>query len=295
MQNELEANYPALDISLLGVNSYDQQSGNASATTGRDIPWLQDVDSNGNGISDLWASWGVTPRDVVILDGANKKVGTYNLTVFDLEETQNYNTLRQMLIDAATPATAAPWQNPANRLDVNNDTLVTPVADVLTLINELNAHTIIDAVGRLPNPPVAPNLPPPYYDVSGDGFLSPVLDVLPVINHLNGVSGEGEGIAAGARATESPSAVLAAAPDEDAAWYAMPLVSVTAGHSDPPDPLVAAADAPRRAADVPHATAAPAPSRRAAALADTAEETLLDPVLDALVADLDSIWHPRPE
>ena len=218
MQNDLDANYPSLDINLLGVNSYDQESGNSLATAGRDIPWLQDEDSDGNGISDLWTSWDVTPRDVVILDGANMMVGAYNLTEYDLEETENYNTLRQMLIDAASPSTAAPWQNSVNRLDVNNDTLVTPVGDVLTLINALNARTIFDAAGRLPDPPVAPNTPPPFYDVNGDGYLTPALDVLPVINYLNGLtSGEGEAAASSTIVADSGSQAWAAISSDPAA------------------------------------------------------------------------------
>jgi hypothetical protein len=49
----------------------------------------------------------------------------------------------------------------------------------------------------LPNPPIEPFAPPPYYDVNGDGFASQI-DAVLVINYLNGAggagsSGEGEG------------------------------------------------------------------------------------------------------
>lgn len=85
-----------------------------------------------------------------------------------------------------------PWQNQANPLDVNNDTFISPVGDILPLINELNRPSIIDSSGNLPVPPTAPNLPPPFYDVSGDNLLTPVSDILPVINFLNTIGGEGE-------------------------------------------------------------------------------------------------------
>ena len=34
-----------LDIQILGVNRMDWEWGNAAMTDGRDLPWLQDVDS----------------------------------------------------------------------------------------------------------------------------------------------------------------------------------------------------------------------------------------------------------
>ena len=101
MEKELNASYPALGIELLGVNFWGQEPGNASATQGRDIPMLQDVDTDGNGASDVWNLWDVEYRDVAILDGSNTKVGTYNLTPNDLADQNNYATLREMLVDAA--------------------------------------------------------------------------------------------------------------------------------------------------------------------------------------------------
>ena len=102
MQKELDANYPELDVQLMGINAYDQQAGNALATDGRDIPLLQDVDANGDRRSDVWEnSWGADYRDVVILDDENVRVGVFNLTEHDLGNPENYATLRQMLIDTA--------------------------------------------------------------------------------------------------------------------------------------------------------------------------------------------------
>jgi hypothetical protein len=85
------------------------------------------------------------------------------------------------------PVSPYPWQNPANHLDVDNDTHVAP-NDALLIVNSLN----IDGARALPVPPAAPRVPPPYYDAQGDNFLSPV-DALIVINALNGhTEGEGE-------------------------------------------------------------------------------------------------------
>ena len=80
-----------------------------------------------------------------------------------------------------------PWQNPINPLDVNNDGKVSPI-DVLLVVSDINKN----GSRNLPNPPIAPNTPPPFLDVSGDGRLSPV-DALAIITFLNAPSGEGEG------------------------------------------------------------------------------------------------------
>ncbi len=101
MQDDLDTSYPQLDIQILGVNGAGLESGNASITSGRDIPWLQDVDADHDGLSDVWVDWSVNYRDVVILDAENVQVGVFNLTTHDLGSSQNYNTLRQMFVDAA--------------------------------------------------------------------------------------------------------------------------------------------------------------------------------------------------
>ena len=103
MQNDLAANYPQFDIHILGVNEAGLEAGNALTTAGRDIPWLQDVDGNHDGWSDVWTSWDVAYRDVIILDAENAKVGTFNLSSHDLQVPADYNALRQMFIDVAVP------------------------------------------------------------------------------------------------------------------------------------------------------------------------------------------------
>ena len=88
----------------------------------------------------------------------------------------------------------SPYQNTGNPADVNSDGQVTP-ADVLIIINYLNAHgsQAFPAGGNGANGefPFPEHLP----DVNGDGIISP-LDALLIINYLNslhGGMGEGEG------------------------------------------------------------------------------------------------------
>ena len=99
MQNDLTANYPGLDIQILGVNQVGRESGNWSIPSYGNIPWLQDVDQGG--APDVWTSWGIDYRDVIILDTENVVVGTFNLTTYDLQNSTAYDDLTQMFVDAA--------------------------------------------------------------------------------------------------------------------------------------------------------------------------------------------------
>jgi len=96
MQQELDAMLPPVPIRLLGVNEAGQESGNATITEGRDLPWLQDTAE-----AKVWSSWGVTYRDLVVLDGDNLPIAVYNLTEHDLASPTSYQELRQLLIDAS--------------------------------------------------------------------------------------------------------------------------------------------------------------------------------------------------
>jgi hypothetical protein len=78
-------------------------------------------------------------------------------------------------------STTRSWQNPVNRLDVNNNGDVVPL-DALLVINELNDPEYSDPeTGRLPP---APDPVPRFVDVDGDGFVAP-RDALLIINFLN--------------------------------------------------------------------------------------------------------------
>lgn len=188
LQKELETNFPALNIQLIGVNKVGKEAGNEVASEGRDIPLLQDVDADSDGDSDVWSLWNVQWRDVVIMDTHNTNVGTYNLTTYGLAEPENYASLREMLVDAAMQS-QKPWQNPNNPFDVDNNAHVT-LLDVLAIVNELNSAGSHELA-----PPTADSSPPPYYDCDGDGDVT-VLDVLQVMNRLTAkwlqAAGEGE-------------------------------------------------------------------------------------------------------
>ena len=69
------------------------------------------------------------------------------------------------------------WQNPENRLDINDDGCLAPI-DMLCLVNRLNAMP-----GDCSLPDLG-NTPPMFCDASGDGLISPV-DALIVVNALN--------------------------------------------------------------------------------------------------------------
>ncbi len=105
MEKDLDANYPDLDISILGMNPIRLEVGNEAVSEGRDIPWLQDIDADEDGQSDNWlTSWPFVYRDVVVVDANNVAVDSFNLTLHSLEEPDSYDALRQMLIDVAVSA-----------------------------------------------------------------------------------------------------------------------------------------------------------------------------------------------
>ncbi len=78
------------------MNGIALESGNASITAGRTLPWLQDVLA-----TDVWKSWAVEYRDVVVLDQENRPVAVYNLTTYDLGNPANFAQLKSILVGAA--------------------------------------------------------------------------------------------------------------------------------------------------------------------------------------------------
>jgi hypothetical protein len=81
------------EVAILGVNAVGYESGNASITDGRVLPWLQDVPEE-----DVWGTWAVTYRDVVVLDEENQVRAVYNLTEHDLADPAAYAELRDLLV-----------------------------------------------------------------------------------------------------------------------------------------------------------------------------------------------------
>ncbi len=186
MQQELNAAHPLLQIQILGINEKGLELSNSAITDGRDLPWLQDRDDDGNDLSDVWHDlWDITYRDVVVLEGDNSVFGTYNLTINDLATPENYQAMRALLVDAAME-TQKPWMNANDPLDVNGDGSVHPL-DVLLVINKINE----DGNGELPAPS-GTTLPSLLFDCNGDNILSP-LDVIQIVNYLNSQSMVGEG------------------------------------------------------------------------------------------------------
>lgn len=92
---ELETDDPNTVIRILGVNQVGAESGNAAACAGKVLPWLQETADH-----PVWVPWDVTYRDVIILDGRNRKVGTYNLTEHDLSDPGNRLVFKGMLQSA---------------------------------------------------------------------------------------------------------------------------------------------------------------------------------------------------
>ena len=188
MQDELDADHGDLNIEILGINGLNNHLGNGLATATVDVPWLQDVDSDNDGQSDVWGNllaydW----RDVVILDSENEVVSVYNLTQNGLEDSENYEELKNIFISAAdTEEPLNPWHNYDQPLDVNDDSFISPI-DALFVLNELNT------VGPHELDPT--QMPTHYLDSNDDGFVSPI-DALLVINHLNLESQEDNSVAA---------------------------------------------------------------------------------------------------
>ena len=185
LQQDLDDAHPILNIDIVGINEVGHESANSLMVADSSLPWLQDVDADSDQSSDVWAeSWGVTYRDVIVLDGSNSVVGTYNLTEHNLASSEDYSALRAMLIDAAMTE-QKPWQNKTNRYDVNDDGFVVP-RDVLFQVNSIN-----DEGARVLAAPGGTEVPA-YYDCNGDGWLSSI-DVLQVINYMDEVRAAGEG------------------------------------------------------------------------------------------------------
>lgn len=98
MQKELVAD--SVDVHILGVNGAGHESDNAVMCAGRDLPWLQDQAD----AQDVWSSWAVVYRDVVILDRENQRIEAYNLSSHDLGQTASYEELKAKLLAAAQAA-----------------------------------------------------------------------------------------------------------------------------------------------------------------------------------------------
>ena len=96
MQKELAGMNLAKTVRITGINQWDRGSANDAMCMGRDLPWLQDTET-----MKVWDLWEHEYRDVLILNEKNELVGKYNLTNNDLGMPDNYNALRDMILNAA--------------------------------------------------------------------------------------------------------------------------------------------------------------------------------------------------
>jgi hypothetical protein len=95
MQNEFDAENAALPIQIIGLNESDKTTTD-SFTSDRDLPWLQDtVDQS------VWKEWNIQYRDVLILDATNEPVMVFNLTQYNLSDSENYETVKTAFEDLA--------------------------------------------------------------------------------------------------------------------------------------------------------------------------------------------------
>ena len=100
--DELALELPGFAIAILGVNEAGFESGNQNIIDeGRTLPWLQDVDADGDGNSDNWTTWDVNYRDVILVDGTNWPVAVFNVTDNNLQESVHYDALKQLLAETA--------------------------------------------------------------------------------------------------------------------------------------------------------------------------------------------------
>ncbi len=99
MQGELDAEGLAVPVRLFAVNEPGHASGFALLDPSHSLPWLQDTEA-----ADVWSSWAVTYRDVVILGPDNERLGVFNLTEHDLSKQANHDALKALLRQAAQDA-----------------------------------------------------------------------------------------------------------------------------------------------------------------------------------------------
>ena len=71
------------------------------------------------------------------------------------------------------------WQNPFHAVDINGDGYASPIDALLSFNNSL-----VHGVRTLPNPPVPPDVAPPFLDFNGDN-LSSDFDGKKVLEDLN--------------------------------------------------------------------------------------------------------------
>ena len=98
VQADLDTNYGALGIEILGINIIGGENGNPLLTSLVDLPWLQDDSSTA--VADLWAA---PQRELVILDEDNLPVHRHDLTQHDVCVSAEASALLNLLVTSASP------------------------------------------------------------------------------------------------------------------------------------------------------------------------------------------------
>ena len=83
-------------VQLHAINEMGYSSGIEAAVEKGSLPLLQDDSSQ-----DVWTRWGVTYRDVVVLDGENRIAGVVNLSNNSLANEDTWSTLKGLLLEAS--------------------------------------------------------------------------------------------------------------------------------------------------------------------------------------------------
>ena len=78
------------------IDKWDEATTPALIEQAGTLPIVQD-----SADLDIWTNWGGQWRDVAILDPQNQFIEFYNLTLNNLSVEENYDELKQKLIDAA--------------------------------------------------------------------------------------------------------------------------------------------------------------------------------------------------
>ena len=85
-----------MEVQFLAINELGHSSGIDTAVENVSLPLLQD-----DSTQEVWSNWGVTYRDVIILDSENKISGVLNLTTNPLAEEANWNQLKELVLSTA--------------------------------------------------------------------------------------------------------------------------------------------------------------------------------------------------
>ena len=84
------------NIKIIGINGINFSGEDSSGMISENsLPWLQD-----NSTENIWDSWNVELRDFIIFNPDGEYYAKINLTQIDPMNDQNYNEIKNLLINA---------------------------------------------------------------------------------------------------------------------------------------------------------------------------------------------------